>query len=212
MTKKIRILLADDHALVRDGMKTLLKDVSDFYVAGEASNGQEVIQKVRELSPDVVIMDISMPQMTGLEATDIIQRDFPKTKVLILTMHENEDYAYQIFKSGAAGYILKNAEKKEFIDAIRTVRKGEKFFSRAVSGVMSKNYVRKSQASIPITRREKEILRLIVDGLTNQEIADKLFISPRTVDTHRSNLMQKLEIKNTAGLVRFAIENGIVSP
>lgn len=212
MTKKIRILLADDHALVRDGMKTLLKDVSDFYVAGEASNGQEVIQKVMELSPDVVIMDISMPQMTGLEATDIIQRDFPKTKVLILTMHENEDYAYQIFKSGAAGYILKNAEKKEFIDAIRTVRKGEKFFSRAVSGVMSKNYVRKSQASIPITRREKEILRLIVDGLTNQEIADKLFISPRTVDTHRSNLMQKLEIKNTAGLVRFAIENGIVSP
>lgn len=210
--KKIRILLADDHALVRNGMKTLLKDVDDFFVAGEASDGLEVIKKIKELSPDIVIMDISMPNMTGLEATDVIQREFPKTKVLILTMHENEDYAYQIFRSGAAGYILKNAEKKEFIDAIRTVYKGEKFFSRAISDVTSKNYVSKTSSSVPITRREKEILKLIVDGLTNQEIADKLFISPRTVDTHRSNLMQKLEIKNTAGLVRFAIENGIVNP
>ncbi|KAB2880102.1 response regulator transcription factor [bacterium] len=210
--KKIRILLADDHALVREGMKTLLQDVNDLFVAGEASDGLEVIQKIKDLSPDIVIMDISMPRMTGLEATDLIQREFPKTKVLIVTMHENKDYAHQIFISGAAGYILKSAEKKEFINAIRTVYKGEKFFTRSMSDVTAKNYRNKSQSSIPITRREKEILRLIVDGLTNQAIAEKLFISPRTVDTHRSNLMQKLEIKNTAGLVRFAIENGIVSP
>lgn len=210
--KKIRVLLADDHTLVRDGMKTLLQNVNDLFVAGEASDGLEVIQKIKELSPDIVIMDISMPRMTGLEATDVIQREFPKTKVLILTMHENEDYAHQIFKSGAAGFLLKSAEKKEFINAIRTIYKGEKFFTRAMSDVTSKNFASKTHTSIPITRREKEILRLIVDGLTNQAIAEKLFISPRTVDTHRFNLMQKLDIKNTAGLVRFAIENGIVSP
>ncbi|MBL7994873.1 response regulator transcription factor [bacterium] len=210
--KKIRILLADDHALVRDGMKTLLRNVDDLIVAGEASDGVEVIDKIKELSPDIVIMDISMPRMTGLEAMDVIQRDYPETKVLIVTMHENEDYAYQIFKAGAAGYILKSAEKKEFIDAIRAISKGETFFARSMSAVTSRNFISKTQSSIPITRREKEILRLIVDGLTNQAIADKLFISPRTVDTHRSNLMQKLKIKNTAGLVRFAMENGIVSP
>ena len=210
--KKIRILLADDHALVRDGMKTLLKDVNDFSVVGEAADGLEVVKKVEELLPDIVTMDISMPNMNGLETIDVIHRRFPKTKILVLTMHENEEYAHRVYKSGAGGYILKNSDKKEFIHAIRMVHKGERFFSSSVSGVTSKGYVGKEVASIPITRREKEILRLIVDGLTNQEIADKLFISPRTVDTHRSNLMQKLEIKNTAGLVRFAIENGIVSP
>lgn len=210
--KKIRILLADDHVLVRDGMKTLLKDVNDFSVVGEAADGLEVVKKVEELLPDIVTMDISMPNMNGLETIDVIHRRFPKTKILVLTMHENEEYAHRVYKSGAGGYILKNSDKKEFIHAIRMVHKGERFFSSSVSGVTSKGYVGKEVASIPITRREKEILRLIVDGLTNQEIADKLFISPRTVDTHRSNLMQKLEIKNTAGLVRFAIENGIVSP
>ncbi len=210
--KKIRILLADDHALVRDGMKTLLKDVNDFSVVGEAADGLEVVKKVEELLPDIVTMDISMPNMNGLETIDVIHRRFPKTKILVLTMHENEEYAHRVYKTGAGGYILKNSDKKEFIHAIRMVHKGERFFSSSVSGVTSKGYVGKDVASIPITRREKEILRLIVDGLTNQEIADKLFISPRTVDTHRSNLMQKLEIKNTAGLVRFAIENGIVSP
>lgn len=210
--KKIRILLADDHALVRDGMRTLLKDVNDFSVVGEAADGLEVVKKVEELLPDIVTMDISMPNMNGLETIDVIHRRFPKTKILVLTMHENEEYAHRVYKSGAGGYILKNSDKKEFIHAIRMVHKGERFFSSSISGVTSKGYVGKDVASIPITRREKEILRLIVDGLTNQEIADKLFISPRTVDTHRSNLMQKLEIKNTAGLVRFAIENGIVSP
>ena len=210
--KKIRILMADDHALVRDGMRTLLKDVDDFSVVGEAADGHEVVKKVEELSPDIVTMDISMPNMNGLETIDVIHRRFPKTKILVLTMHENEEYAHRVYKSGAGGYMLKNSEKKEFIHAIRAVCKGEKFFSASGSGVTSKGYVGKDGSSIPITRREKEILRLIVDGLTNQEIADKLFISPRTVDTHRSNLMQKLEIKNTAGLVRFAIENGIVSP
>lgn len=210
--KKIRIVLADDHALVRDGMKTLLKDVQDFSVIGEAADGHEAVKKVEELMPDIVILDISMPNMNGLETIDVIHRRFPKTKILVLTMHESEEYAHRVYKSGVGGYMLKNSDKKEFIHAIRAVSKGERFFSSSISGVTSKGYVGKDADSIPITRREKEILRLIVDGLTNQEIADKLFISPRTVDTHRSNLMQKLEIKNTAGLVRFAIENGIVSP
>ena len=210
--KKIRILLADDHALVRDGMKNLLEDIADFSVIGEASDGQEVIRKIKELLPDIVTLDLSMPLMNGLETIEVIRRDFPKTKILVLTMHENEEYAFHAYKSGAGGYLLKNSEKRDLVNAIRAVHKGEKFFSRTVSGVTAKNYESQKKSSIPITRREKEILRLIVDGLTNQEIADKLFISPRTVDTHRSNLMQKLDIKNTAGLVRFAIENGIVSP
>ncbi len=210
--KKIRILLADDHALVRDGMKTLLKDVSDFYVVGEASDGMEVIKKTEELTPDIVTLDISMPGMNGLDTIEVLHRRFPKTKILVLTMHENEEYAYQVFKSGAGGYLLKNSDKKDLITAIRTVQKGDRYFSRSVSAVTEKDYDAEKKSSIPLTRREKEILRLIVDGMTNQEIADKLFISPRTVDTHRSNLMQKLDIKNTAGLVRFAIENGIVNP
>jgi two-component system response regulator NreC len=160
-----------------------------------------------------------MPKLSGIEATGIITKKHPDVKVLVLTMHENEEYVYQILKSGAGGYVLKSAGKEELSAAIRAVAKGEKFFSPRVSEIMAESYVRRKERGetlskgemIPLTRREKEILRLVVKGLTNQQIADQLCISPRTVDTHRTNIMQKLDIHDVANLVRYAIEHGMTS-
>lgn len=213
---KIRILLADDHALIRSGIATLLQANKDFVIVGEATDGEEAIQKTKELSPDVVIIDLSMPKLSGIEATAIIKKKYPSTSVLVLTMHENEEYVYQILKSGAGGYVLKSAGKEELSAAIRAVVKGEKFFSPRVSQLMAEGYIRRMEGQeksttteVPLTKREIEILALVAKGLTNQQIASQLFISPRTVDTHRTNIMQKLDIHDVVNLVRYAIEHGI---
>jgi two-component system response regulator NreC len=216
---KIRILLADDHPLIRSGIVTLLQSYKDFEIVGEAQDGEEAVEKTKVLKPDVLIIDLSMPKLSGIEATGIITKKHPDVKVLVLTMHENEEYVYQILKSGAGGYVLKSAGKEELSAAIRAVAKGEKFFSPRVSEIMAESYVRRKEGGetsskvevIPLTRREKEILRLVVTGLTNQQIADQLCISPRTVDTHRTNIMQKLDIHDVANLVRYAIEHGMTS-
>ena len=216
---KIRILLADDHPLIRSGIATLLQSYKDFEIVGEAQDGEEAVEKTKVLKPDVLIIDLSMPKLSGTEATGIITKKHPDVKVLVLTMHENEEYVYQILKSGAGGYVLKSAGKEELSAAIRAVAKGEKFFSPRVSEIMAESYVRRKERGetsskvevIPLTRREKEILRLVVTGLTNQQIADQLCISPRTVDTHRTNIMQKLDIHDVANLVRYAIEHGMTS-
>ena len=216
---KIRILLADDHPLIRSGIVTLLQSYKDFEIVGEAQDGEEAVEKTKVLKPDVLIIDLSMPKLSGIEATGIITKKHPDVKVLVLTMHENEEYVYQILKSGAGGYVLKSAGKEELSAAIRAVAKGEKFFSPRVSEIMAESYVRRKERGetlskgemIPLTRREKEILRLVVTGLTNQQIADQLCISPRTVDTHRTNIMQKLDIHDVANLVRYAIEHGMTS-
>jgi two-component system response regulator NreC len=216
---KIRILLADDHPLIRSGISTLLQSYKDFEIVGEAQDGEEAVEKTKVLKPDVLIIDLSMPKLSGIEATGIITKKHPDVKVLVLTMHENEEYVYQILKSGAGGYVLKSAGKEELSAAIRAVAKGEKFFSPRVSEIMAQSYVRRKEGGetsskgemIPLTRREKEILRLVVKGFTNQQIADQLCISPRTVDTHRTNLMQKLNIHDVANLVRYAIEHGMTS-
>jgi two-component system response regulator NreC len=214
---KIRVLLADDHTLIRSGIATLLQNNKDFVVIGEAADGEEAVRKTGELKPTVVVMDLSMPKLSGMEATKQIKKKYPEVSVLILTMHENEEYVYQILKSGAAGYVLKSAGKDELIGAIRAAAKGEKFFSPRISQLMAEGYVRRvDQAAaemepgdLPLTRREREVLALVVGGMTNQQIADQLFISPRTVDTHRTNIMQKLNIHDLANLVRYAIEHGI---
>lgn len=213
---KIRILLADDHALIRSGIATLLQANKDFVIVGEATDGEEAIQKTKELSPDIVIIDLSMPKLSGIEATAIIKKKYPSTSVLVLTMHENEEYVYQILKSGAGGYVLKSAGKEELSAAIRAVVKGEKFFSPRVSQLMAEGYIRRMEGQeksttteVPLTKREIEILALVAKGLTNQQIASQLFISPRTVDTHRTNIMQKLDIHDVVNLVRYAIEHGI---
>ena len=214
---KIRVLLADDHPLVRSGLIRLLEPHKDITVVGEAEDGEEAIQKAKQLKPDVVVIDLSMPKVSGVEAAKVLQKECPGARVLVLTMHENEEYVYQIFKSGAGGYILKNAGREEIAKAIRAVAKGERFFSPRVSEIMVEGYLRKAEdrekkpapVDVPLTTREKEVLSLIAEGLNNQQIADKLFISPRTVDTHRTNIMQKLDIHDAVNLVRYAIEHGI---
>ncbi|HCA80637.1 MAG TPA: DNA-binding response regulator [Bacteroidetes bacterium] len=216
---KIRVLLADDHTLIRSGIVTLLQSSKDIQIVGEAADGDEAIRKTGELLPDVVVIDLSMPKLSGIEATKILKRKYPDTHVLVLTMHENEEYVFQILKSGASGYVLKSAGKEELSAAIRAASKGEKFFSPRISQLMAEGYVRRvdhesggeRQQNVPLTRREREVLSLVVRGLTNQQIADQLYISPRTVDTHRTNIMQKLDIHDVANLVRYAMDHGITS-
>ena len=217
---KIRIVLADDHELVRSGLVKLLEAYKDLVIVGEAGDGLEAIEKTKKLNPDVLVIDLSMPELSGLEATKVVRKECPQVAVLVLTMHQNEQYVYQIFKAGAGGYILKDAGKDELATAIRTVAKGEKYFSARISEIMVEGFVRRGatrdekktgdqlDAGDSLTKREKEILSLIADGLDNQEISEKLFISPRTVDTHRTNIMQKLDIHDAGRLVKFAIDHG----
>lgn len=214
---KIRVLLADDHTLVRSGIATLLQSSKDIQIVGEAVDGEEAVRRTGELRPDVVVIDLSMPKLSGIEATKILKRKYPETNVLVLTMHENEEYVFQILKSGASGYVLKSAGKDELTAAIRAASKGEKFFSPRISQLMAEGYLKRVERKspeagsneVPLTRREREILALVVKGLTNQQIADQLFISPRTVDTHRTNIMQKLDIHDLANLVRYALEHDL---
>jgi two-component system response regulator NreC len=211
---KIRLLLVDDHPLVRSGLIKLLEPFKEFHIIGEAGDGEEALVLVKKHQPDVVIMDLSMPKMTGLEATKIIGEKYPNVRVLVLTMHDNEEYVYQILKAGAGGYVLKDSGRDELVKAIHAVARGEKFFSPRVSEIMVDAYLKKGSAKttagisedLPLTKREREVLTFIADGLNNQQIAEKLFISPRTVETHRTNIMQKLDIHDMANLVRYAIE------
>lgn len=216
--KKIRILIADDHNIVRTGLKLLLRSAKDFSIVGEASNGEEVLSLVRKCNPDVAILDISMPKLNGIEATRRIRQDDSSTKILILTIYENEEYVYQMLHAGANGYVLKNANKEELLNAVRTVAAGDRFFSPGISDLMIDEFIKragqqekkKDKGNDTLTKREEEILRYIAGGLTNLQIAEKLFLSVRTVDTHRTNLMHKLDIHDTAGLVRYAIESGML--
>jgi len=211
---KIRILLADDHPLVRSGLIKLLEPFKEFIIIGEASDGEEAVAMTKKLGPDVVVIDLSMPKLSGVEATKIIRKNFPSAKVLVLTMYDNEEYVYQILKSGAGGYMLKNSGRDELAAAIRAVARGDRFFSPRVSEIVMEAYLRKSEArddlpmtddGLPLTKREREILYYIADGFNNSKIAEKLFISARTVETHRTNIMQKLDIHDAANLVRFAL-------
>jgi DNA-binding NarL/FixJ family response regulator len=217
--KNIKILIVDDHEVVRDGLKNILLSLNNVAIAGEAANGEDAISMYDSLKPELVIMDISMPGMNGIEATRIIKENDPNAKILILTMHDNQEYLNQIIRSGAKGFVLKNTDKEELLDAVKTVSSGENFFSKDISKLIIENYIRSAKETdknegykeVPLTKREIEILKLIAEGHSNQEIANKLYISYNTVDTHRKNIMHKLSIKNTAGLVRYAIEKALIS-
>lgn len=218
---KIRLLLADDHPLVRSGLISLLEPFGEFQVVGEAGDGREAVALTKKLKPDVVVIDLSMPGMGGIEATKHICEEVPHSKVLVLTMHENEEYVYQILRSGAGGYVLKNSGRDELAAAIRAVARGEKFFSPKVSEIMVQAYLRKADLredadrgmkETPLTPRETEVLACIGQGLTNQEIADKLYISPRTVETHKTNIMQKMAFEDTSKLIRYAVEMDMKGP
>lgn len=216
---KIRVLVADDHDIVRFGICSVINSSSDLEVVGEANTGPDTLSKFKSLKPDVTLIDVTMPELNGIETSREIVKIDQKACILILTMHLNEEYLNQALNAGALGYLLKNSDISELIEGVRNVAKGKQVFSGPISKLMTEKYIRSAQygkQAIPpqqpkLTRREKEILINIADGKTSQEIADTLFISPRTVDTHRANLIQKLEVKNSAGLVRYAIENDILN-
>lgn len=217
--EKIKILIVDDHDLIRKGIKAMLNDIEDFVIVGEAINGKEAIEQTMELAPDIIIMDISMPVMTGIESIQIIKNDYPRVKTLILTIHSEDEYIEQIYKSGASGCLYKNAGKNEFELAIRSINNGERYFCRGLADALLREYYDKKDESAqnipsldenPLTKREIEILKLLAEDMSNQKIADKLYISLRTVETHRKNIMQKLKLNSTVALVRYAVRKGIV--
>lgn len=214
---KIRVLVVDDHLLVRTGIKSLLNDLPDIEIVGEAEDGSSAIAKVKELIPDVVLMDISMPDISGIRATELIKQNNEAVNILILTMHENEEYMLTSLKKGASGVVHKNISKEELIKAIKTVASGKRYFGNSLTQVLIENLLQKVEENkilgerdnIILTKRERQVLGLIANGYSNQEIADKLEISTRTVDTFKTNIMQKLNIKNTAALARYAFENNL---
>lgn len=214
----VKLLLVDDHKIIRDGLKALLLGEKDFEIVGECDDGEEVLGFVRENEVDIILMDINMPNMNGIDATKLVTDIHDNVKVIALTMHNEDGYITKILKAGATGYVMKNAGKAELVNAIRKVKKNGNYFTDEVADIMFQRLMKKGAQAKPanvmisledLTRREVEILQLIAEELTNNEIAEKLFISPRTVDTHRRNLLQKLNVKNTAGLVKFAIQNGL---
>jgi len=206
----IRLILVDDHKIVLDGIKALLDDLDGFDCVATAENGQKAIDLLKVFDVDVVLMDIDMPVMNGMEATRIVKKEFPNVKVISLTQHSERGMVKQLLECGSDGYLLKNIAQDELADAIRKVKAGESAFSEEVSMSLAGKAVEKNAngVEVELTEREIEILTLISEGLSSKQIGEKLFISPRTVDTHRTNLMNKLDIHNIAGLIRFALKNG----
>ena len=215
--KKIRLLLVDDHPIVREGIKSHLATQGDLEVVGDASNGMEAIAQARVHQPDIVLMDISMPRMNGLEAITRLRRQVPRSKILVLSMHDNREYISQIFRLGARGYLLKDTSPSELIQAIKTVHAGQAFFSPTASRVLLEEVTRKHRPDAPpagettLSEREREVLVLIAEGHSNKEIAKHLGVGVRTVETHRERIMDKLSIHSIAGLTKFAIAKGMVS-
>ena len=216
MTDQIRLLLADDHAVVRSGLRMLLEAQPDMTIIGEAETGQEAIRRVAELSPDVVLMDIEMPGMNGIEATRRIKADAPAAAVLALTMYEDDQYFFEMLRAGASGYVPKRAAPDELVSAIRAVSRGEVFLYPSLAGRLVQDYLRRGPAGEEeppgdeLTPREQEVLTLIAEGLSNNEIADRLVISAKTVDRHRENLMRKLKLHNRVDLVKYALRKGLI--
>ena len=220
MAAPFSILLADDHTMFRRGVRRIIQSISDTEVVGEASDGFELLELLKKTSPQLVIMDISMPNLRGLEATREIKIINPVVKVLILTMHKDKEYLYHAFSAGAEGYLLKEDADSELISAIDTLRRGGTYISPLLSTQLADLFMQKSrpgaeQLASPgelLTTREREIIKLIAEGKSSKEVADLLFISSRTVQHHRANIMRKLNIKKTADLVKYAIQKGYTSP
>jgi len=214
---KIRVLVVDDHTIVRDGICALLALAPDIEVVGEAANGKDALEMAHQLSPDVVLMDIAMPVMGGLEATRRIRKELTKIKVLALTQYEDREYVLPAIEAGASGFISKNAASSDLTTGIRSVYRGDSFLSPSVARVVVQDYQRGGNAKkgddpyAELTDREREILKLLAEGYTTQEIAGTLVISPKTVEGHRTNLMSKLNIHNRVELVKYALRKGIIT-
>jgi len=211
--EEIKLLLADDHQVITDGLKALLDNQPGIRVSATASNGKEALEIVKLLEIDLVLMDIDMPVMNGLDASKLIKKTDDPPGIIILSMHSEKGMVEELITNGVDGYLLKNSGKDELINAIKTVSSGNKYFHSDVtlSLLKSKSNDSKTGKVNELTEREIEILKLIADGFTNKEIGDKLFISHRTVDTHRTNMMRKLEVNNIAGLISFAIKNKLIN-
>ncbi len=207
---KIRVLLVDDHAILREGLKAMLSLSEDIQVVGEAGDGWQALAATERLAPEVVIMDMAMPGMDGLEATRHIVKEFPQTKVLVLSQHDNERYILPVLRTGAMGYILKRSVGAELVTAIRTVHQGECFVPAAIAKMLLQDYQESERTRVSadehgLTEREKEILKLVAEGRTSQEIAELLSLSKKTVMCHRANIYQKLGTHNRTELIRYAM-------
>lgn len=213
---KIRVLVADDHTIVREGVRILLEAQPDIQVVGEAADGQEALRQVREFKPDIVLIDIAMPNLNGLEATRAIKREHPQTHVIVLTMYESDEYFFQVLNAGASGYVLKKAASVDLIAAIRAVHAGDVFLypsvaRRLVSDYLTRVHSGEEKTSYDgLTERERQVLKLIAEGHTNQAIAEKLVISPSTVQTHRTRIMQRLNLHSRAELIQYAVRKGLL--
>lgn len=211
-SKKIRVLLADDHAILRKGVRMLIDAQPDLEVVGEAKTGREAIEEARKLKPDVVVMDVSMPELNGIEGTRQICDELTQTKVIGLSMHKDSVYVRELLRAGARGYLLKDSEDDELLRAIRAVSRGEAFLSPAVSDAVLTDYRKHVTNPVDLlTSREREVLAMIAEGKTNKEIANTLNLSVYTVESHRGSVMEKLNLHNTGDIVRFALRNGLMS-
>jgi len=211
----IKILIADDHQLFREGLMTLLSGALNIEIVAQAENGKQTIEKAKTLSPDIILMDIGMPIINGIEATGILQTEAPKTKVIALTMHSEKHFIKGMLEAGACGYLFKNCAYDELIDAINTVYAGKKYLSDDITEFIIHDYIEKpknKQEDDPqLSAREMEILKLIADGKTSREISELLFVSIKTIGTHKQNILNKLNMNSTADLVKYAIKKGLIS-
>jgi RNA polymerase sigma factor (sigma-70 family) len=213
----IRVLLVDDHTILREGVRSLLADEPDLRVIGEARDGVEAVEQVGRLEPDVVVMDMVMPRMNGLEATQQIKRRHTDVKILILSMYDDDEYVQQIIQAGASGYVLKRVASDDLVRAIREVYRGASFLYPPIAAKLIEDYVRRvrggeaDEAVEPLTAREREVLTLIADGNTNQEIAEQLCVSKKTVESHRANIMRKLDLHDVTELVKYALRKGLIN-
>lgn len=214
MGDEIKVVIADDHTIVRSGLEMLLSSESDITVIGEAVDGESAIRLCQELNPDVVLMDIGMPGINGIEATKQIKSETPETNVLVLTMHRSEEYFFQMLDAGASGYVLKGAETSELIHAVRVVARGDVFLYPSMARRLVSEYLSQAGADPEglrkLSDREREVLKLIAEGYTNKEIAEKLVLSPSTIHSHRTNLMQKLKLSSRFELVQYARKHGLL--
>ncbi len=218
-TDSIRVLVADDHTVVRQGIRSLLQAEPDLRVVGEAGDGRDAVRLARELQPDVIVMDLAMPGMDGMEATRAIKQTLPQTHILALTVHESDEYFFRVLQAGASGYVLKRAAASELLSAVRAVARGEVFLFPAVAKKLLADYLTRAQTRderetrdlyAGLTVREHEILTLIAEGLTNREIAERLMLSLSTVQTHYTHILEKLNLQNRAELIKYAIRRGLI--